>query len=196
MTAIAVKTSTSGRTAAAHWGTMPYRGRKRGTRLRRPAIAEAPANHRMAIVLMSYAVPNTGPRYSCAKYASARPFACPPFWNSLWGIRSVVTRLDVMRNPLMISAALVSSRRVPRMRPAGLLGVSEGSPCTKGITATPVSKPDRPRASFGKTIRAIPIITKMFPCCWVSAAHQSVITTALLATCVNATATTTAFRTR
>ena len=50
---IIVKTTTSGRYAAAHSGAMPYRGRYRGTMLSSPAIAEAPANQRMRIVLTS-----------------------------------------------------------------------------------------------------------------------------------------------
>ena len=44
----------------------------------------------------------------------------------------------------------MSSLRVLRMRPAGRAGSSPGSPRTSGITATPVSKPERPRASLGK----------------------------------------------
>ena len=48
-----VNSVTSGRVARVHSGAMPYRGRYRGTRFSRPAIADAPANHRMAIVLTS-----------------------------------------------------------------------------------------------------------------------------------------------
>ena len=60
----------------------------------------------------------------------------------------------------MITAAVVSSRRVPRIRPTGLLlGVASALPLICGITATPVSNPDRPSASFGNTSRAIPTIT-------------------------------------
>ena len=51
----------------------------------------------------------------------------------------------------MITAAVSSSWRAPRMRPAGFCGVSSGSPSTSGITATPVSKPDSPSASFGNS---------------------------------------------
>ena len=65
----------------------------------------------------------------------------------------------------MISAAVGSSLRVLRMRPAGCSGVSVGSPWTSGMTATPVSKPDRPSASLGKSSRATPIITSGLPCC-------------------------------
>jgi hypothetical protein len=68
---------------------------------------------------------------------------------------TVVAKLLVIRKPLMIRAAVVSSLRVLRIRPRGRSWVSWGSPRTRGITATPVSNPDRPRASFGKTIRAI-----------------------------------------
>ena len=61
----------------------------------------------------------------------------------------------------MISAAVSSSLRVLRMRPARRVGrVAAARPCTSGITATPVSKPERPRASFGNrssgTARAWP----------------------------------------
>ena len=48
-----MKIRTSGRLARAHSGAMPYRGRYLGTRLRSPAIADAPANQRIAIVLAS-----------------------------------------------------------------------------------------------------------------------------------------------
>jgi hypothetical protein len=53
----------------------------------------------------------------------------------------------------MTAAAVRSSRRVLRIRPAGRFGSSSASPRTSGMTATPVSNPDRPRASRGKTIR-------------------------------------------
>jgi hypothetical protein len=52
-TAMVKKTSTSGRVARAQSGAMPYGGRYRGTRFRSPAMADAPANHRMPIVLRS-----------------------------------------------------------------------------------------------------------------------------------------------
>src|SRR5438445_5108221 len=63
---IAVNTSTSGRVARDHSGAIPYRGRYLGTILSRPAIADAPANHRIRIVLRSYSVPNHSLRYLCA----------------------------------------------------------------------------------------------------------------------------------
>ncbi len=56
----------------------------------------------------------------------------------------------------MIAAAAVSIRRVPAMRPSGRSSVSSSRPRTSGITDTPVSKPDRPSASFGKTMSATP----------------------------------------
>ncbi len=46
----------------------------------------------------------------------------------------------------MVTAAVVSSRRVSRMRPSGSSYVSDGSAWTWGITATPVSKPDMRRS--------------------------------------------------
>ena len=72
-------------------------------------------------------------------------------------------KLDVIRNVLMITAAVSSSLRVPRMRPTGFSSVSSASPFTCGITATPVSNPDRPRASLGKTSRAMPTISQGLP---------------------------------
>lgn len=64
---------------------------------------------------------------------------------------TAVTKLLAIRKKLIISAALRSIRLVFRMR-LGLL--------ISGITATPVSKPDSPRASFGKTKSERPRITK------------------------------------
>ena len=86
---------------------------------------------------------------------------------------SVVMKLVAIRKQLMIRAAVVSSFLVSRIRPAGRSSVSPSSPRTCGMTATPVSKPDRPRASFGNTIRAMPTMTIGSPCCWVSAVVQS-----------------------
>ena len=74
--------------------------------------------------------------------------------NSPAGISSVVTVADPISITLMIAAALVSSFLALRIRPAGLSGVSVSSPCTNGITTTPVSKPDRPSASAGNTSMA------------------------------------------
>jgi hypothetical protein len=60
----------------------------------------------------------------------------------------------------MMPAAVRSSFFVFRIRPSGFSSVSVASPRTSGITATPVSKPDRPSASFGNRMMAIaPIIT-------------------------------------
>src|SRR5687768_450127 len=52
---------TSGLTARAHSGAMPYRGRYCGTRFNSPTMALAPANHRITMVLTSYTVPNASP---------------------------------------------------------------------------------------------------------------------------------------
>ncbi len=60
-------------------------------------MAEAPANQRIRMLLTSYAVPKTSPSFSCARYASARPFAPPPGWNSFAGISTVVTKLVAIR---------------------------------------------------------------------------------------------------
>ena len=73
----------------------------------------------------------------------------------------------------MITAAVVSSRWVPRIRPSGEASVSPASPRTCGITATPVSKPDMPSASLGKTSSATATIISGLPCCVVSAVVQS-----------------------
>ena len=67
------------------------------------------------------------------------------------GISIVVTMLLATSITLMMSAAAVSSFRVLRMRPRGRVSVSPASPLTSGITATPVSKPERPSASFGNS---------------------------------------------
>jgi hypothetical protein len=84
--------------------------------------------------------------------------AAPPGWNCDCGMSTVVITLEVIRNTLIITAAVLSSRRVPRIRPSGLSSVSSGSPAICGITATPVSKPDSPNASLGNTSSAMPII--------------------------------------
>lgn len=55
------KTSTSTRVDRAQSGAIPYRGRYLGMMLSRPARADAPANHKMPIVEMSYAVPSPSP---------------------------------------------------------------------------------------------------------------------------------------
>ena len=91
----------------------------------------------------------------------------------------------------MVSAAVVSSRRAPAMRPAGSCSVSVGAPRTSGITATPVSNPDSPSASLGNTSSATPTITsgsEYFP---VSAVVQSPTTTGWPITWASATTTTT-----
>ncbi|MER5426919.1 hypothetical protein [Streptosporangium roseum] len=83
-----------------------------------------------------------------------------------------MTRLLAMRKKLMINAAAVSRRLVPLIRPAGRSGSSSCDPRTRGITATPVSKPDSPSASFGKTSSATPIMTSGLEYCAVSAFSQ------------------------
>ncbi len=96
----------------------------------------------------------------------------------------------------MITAAVVSSFFAPRIRPAGFSSVSSASPWTCGMTATPVSNPERPSASFGNTTRAMAIIMKTLPCSAVSAVVQSVMTCGSANTFHNPTATTTTFRPR
>ena len=63
--------------------------------------------------------------------------AWPPAWNCASGISRVVAKELVTRNTLISTAAVVSIRRVPRIRPVGCASVSPGSPETWGITATP-----------------------------------------------------------
>ena len=109
---------------------------------------------------------------------------------------SVVTKLLVTRNTLMIAAAAASIRLAPRIRPAGLASVSPGSPCTCVITATPVSKPDMPSASFGNTRTDSATIISGSPCCVVSAVDQSVTTLGSVTTCQSDTAITTTLSAR
>src|SRR5438128_566532 len=117
----------------------------------RPAIAEAPANARMRMVLTSCRVPNRSPRCAWARYARARPFALPPGWKASAGMRAIVAKLLATRNTLIIKAAASNSRRVFLTRPAGCSGVSSVAPRTRGMTVTPVSKPDRPSAGRGNS---------------------------------------------
>ena len=81
-----------------------------------------------------------------------------------------------MSSTLMMSAAVESSFFVFRILPAGLSSVSVMSPRTSGMTATPVSKPESPSASFGKRITAIAAIMAGLPCCANSDARQRSIT--------------------
>ena len=58
----------------------------------------------------------------------------------------------------MIRAATSIIRRVLAIRACSLCG-SASVPRTMWMWSTPVSKPERPRASFGNTSTAIPIAT-------------------------------------
>ena len=64
-----------------------------------------------------------------------------------------------------------------RIRPVGSSSVSSASPLTRGMTETPVSKPERPRASFGKssiaTITIAFAIHVMTPSCAYPTAGRS-----------------------
>ena len=77
---------------------------------------------------------------------------------------TVVMMLLAISSTLMMSAATSSSFFVLRIRPSGRSSVSPGSPFTSGITATPVSKPERPSASFGNTIIAAASIITGLSC--------------------------------
>ncbi|CAM5554671.1 hypothetical protein STANM309S_01393 [Streptomyces tanashiensis] len=105
-------------------------------------------------------------------------------------------KLVQIRKTLMISAAVVRSFLVSRMRPVGFSSVSPSSPLTCGMTATPVSKPDRPSASLGKTRRATPTMANTLPCSAVSAVVQSVTTWPSVRTCQRPLMTTTTLRPR
>ena len=160
-------------------------------------MADAPANQRMqdrrdvvdgAERIAEEPVRQIGQR---ATGGPARPPRTPS-----GGISSVVTTLLVMRNTLMISAADVSNFFVLRIRPSGFRSVSPGSPLTSGMTATPVSKPDRPRASRGKTRSATATIIMGLPYCLKSPSRQFPSTLGFARTCCRLTATTTAFNAR
>ena len=96
----------------------------------------------------------------------------------------------------MMTAAVVSNRWVPRIRPAGRRGSSSGLPLTSGITATPVSNPDRPSASFGNTISATATIITGLGYAVCSAARQSTTTCGCATMCSSDTAITTVFSAR
>ena len=101
-------------------------------------------------------------------YASARFAAWPSVAidERCGSISIVVTMLEPSSMHDMMIAAVASSFRVLRMRPAGRCGSSSGSPFTSGITATPVSKPLSPSASFGKKSRqAVPTASHPRPAC-------------------------------
>ena len=72
-------------------------------------------------------------------------------------------KLLAINSTLMISAAAKSSLFVLRMRPRGFASVSFASPLTSGITATPVSNPESPSASFGKTNKPTSMIMVQLP---------------------------------
>ena len=71
------------------------------------------------------------------------------------GISVLVTSDEPSKEHRHDHAAVSSSLRVLRMRPRRLLaGRRPASPWISGMTATPVSKPLRPRASLGKSSSA------------------------------------------
>ncbi len=109
---------------------------------------------------------------------------------------SVVTRLDSTSAMLMMTAAVVRSLRAPAIRPSGRRSVSLGAPTICGITATPVSKPERPSASLGNTSRATPTTASQLGCCVVSRRVQAEISSGCVATSASPTATTTALSAR
>ena len=84
----------------------------------------------------------------------ARPLAGPPSLYSPAGISTAVTKLETTSKTLIKMAAAASNLRVLAMRP----GIS--SPSTRGITETPVSKPERPSARRGNTSTAARTISR------------------------------------
>ena len=94
----------------------------------------------------------------------------------------------------MISAAVVSSFLVFRIRPVGSAALSVASPLTRGMTTTPVSNPDRPSASAGKTSSEAPSTASGEAWAAVTASVQSVTVPGSCATCQNPLATTTTLR--
>jgi hypothetical protein len=83
---------------------------------------------------------------------------------------SVVTMLERISMPLMMTAAVSRSLRVLATRPSGappvrgLWARSVSPPSISGMTETPVSKPLSPRASFGNTSTAPAISRGKLPC--------------------------------
>ena len=142
--------------------------------LSKPAIADAPANHRIRIVLRSYTVPKISPRYWWAMNASARPFAFPPSVEaptavcsaehaqnsggacetaaapqSTLGQNSSRGIKTLVIKLLAISIKLIMNAAV--INSLRVLAIRFGR-LTSGITETPVSKPERPSASLGKLV--------------------------------------------
>ena len=106
-------------------------------------------------------------------------------------------KLVATRKTLIVTAAVVSSRRVPRMRRSGRPGASDASPWICGMTATPVSNPERPSASFGKTSSASPTATSgLPPVAACSAFVQCRTACGWRSSCTTPSITTTAFSTR
>jgi hypothetical protein len=70
--------------------------------------------------------------------------------------------LGVVVTLIAVAVRLAWVRYVPT-RPVGDFASSPGSPFTNGITATPVSNPDRPRASLGNKSSATPTISSGLP---------------------------------
>ena len=67
---------------------------------------------------------------------------------------------------LMMSAAAAAASCVLRMRACRIAPRDRRrSPSTSGMTATPVSKPERPSASFGNSKSATTTIVSGLPCC-------------------------------
>jgi len=105
-------------------------------------------------------------------------------------------KLEVSRNTLMMSAAVVSNLRVSVIRPRSWSSVSAESPRTWGITATPVSNPESPSARRGKTSSATATMATGLPCAAVMALPQSITTEPSASTRASATTVSTRFKPR
>ncbi len=97
---------------------------------------------------------------------------------------------------LMITADVVRSFLAPTIRPTGLASVSPGRPWISGMTATPVSNPDRPSASLGKTTSETSTIATGSGCSRLRRFRHSVTTWGAVATCQSASPTTTTLSSR
>ena len=117
-------------------------------------------------------LPKPSPNMPWARNDKARPLAAPPGWNSGAGISRVVTIDEQTRKTLMVRAAVSSNFLAPAMRPVGRFSVSPGLDRICGMTATPVSNPERPKANLGKTRSAMAIIIHGLLCSAVRLSHQ------------------------
>ena len=82
---------------------------------------------------------------------------------SVGGTSVLMTMEDPSSPNDMMTAAVMSSFLVLRIRPLGSAALSSALPRTWAMTATPVSNPDKPSASFGNNSRAAASIISQLP---------------------------------